>query len=456
MAQSGKPPIEIEENKSKKTPGTLTYTEERGSTHSGGGLSMGKIFVMLIVVLGAAILISSYLAKNDAKILENSINQVQSIAKKAADDLAGQIKRIDNIVNAQGEFAKKTEISSKADKSELSSYAKSSDLSGYATSKALADYKSQTDAVVADLKAKIVALEEELETRTPVITSFTPTSGAVGTSVVITGTYFLDSSAVSFGGTPAQSFTVNSATQVTAIVGNGSTGSVSVTTPDGTVTSTGTFTYTGITIPTVSAFTPMSGGTGTSVVITGTNFSGITSVTFGGTPAQSFIVNSTTQITAIVGSGSTGVVGVQSTTGAGYSTSTFSFTTGGGQVGSVTATIVGGPTMSLVQTGTTISVTIQNNSGKAIFAEQLSLAFQFFSATSTNPVNGWGLQLTGITGPTYSPNPGYVSYVWNASAYILSGQSYTISTVLTGAPTVSPSYPQNFQVTTSVTGYSSL
>ena len=47
-------------------------------------------------------------------------------------------------------------------------------------------------------------------------------------------------------------------------------------------------------------------GSGTSVVITGTNLTGATAVSFGGTAAQSFTVNSATQITAIVGSGSSG------------------------------------------------------------------------------------------------------------------------------------------------------
>lgn len=52
--------------------------------------------------------------------------------------------------------------------------------------------------------------------------------------------------------------------------------------------------------PVVSSLSPASGPLegGTSVVITGTNFNGVTSVTFGGVPAG-FTVNSPTQITAI-------------------------------------------------------------------------------------------------------------------------------------------------------------
>jgi len=77
---------------------------------------------------------------------------------------------------------------------------------------------------------------------TPTITSFTPTSGGTGTSVIITGTHFTGTE-VKFGGTDAASFTVDSDTQITATVGSGSTGKVTVTTPGGTATSSTDFTY---------------------------------------------------------------------------------------------------------------------------------------------------------------------------------------------------------------------
>jgi hypothetical protein len=76
-----------------------------------------------------------------------------------------------------------------------------------------------------------------------VIKTFTPTSGTVGTSVVITGTSFLNASTVKFGGVTAAVFTVNSDTQVTATVPSGAvTGKISITTPGGTATSSSVFT----------------------------------------------------------------------------------------------------------------------------------------------------------------------------------------------------------------------
>jgi hypothetical protein len=76
----------------------------------------------------------------------------------------------------------------------------------------------------------------------PAVTSFSPTSGAVGTAVTITGSNFTGATAVKFNGTGA-TYTVNSDTQITATVPSGATtGPIAVTTPTGTGTSTSSFT----------------------------------------------------------------------------------------------------------------------------------------------------------------------------------------------------------------------
>ena len=76
---------------------------------------------------------------------------------------------------------------------------------------------------------------------------------------------------------------------------------------------------------TISSFTPTSGcASTTSVVITGSNFTGVTAVLFGGTNALSYTVNSTTQITTTVGSGTTGTI--QVVTAGGTATSAGAFT----------------------------------------------------------------------------------------------------------------------------------
>jgi IPT/TIG domain len=75
----------------------------------------------------------------------------------------------------------------------------------------------------------------------PTITSFTPTSGPIGTSVKITGTNLTGATAVTFNNVAA-TFVVNSATQITATVpATATTGKIKVTTPGGSATSTADF-----------------------------------------------------------------------------------------------------------------------------------------------------------------------------------------------------------------------
>ena len=76
----------------------------------------------------------------------------------------------------------------------------------------------------------------------PLISSFTPASGTVGTKVTITGSGFIGATKITFGGVKAISYTVNSGTQITAAVPTGAkTGNIAVTTPGGSA-SKGTFT----------------------------------------------------------------------------------------------------------------------------------------------------------------------------------------------------------------------
>ncbi len=80
---------------------------------------------------------------------------------------------------------------------------------------------------------------------TPQILSFTPTSGAVGTPVQITGVSLTQTGGITFGGVNATTFTVNSDTQVTATVPIGATtGKIVVNTLGGSATSATSFTVT--------------------------------------------------------------------------------------------------------------------------------------------------------------------------------------------------------------------
>jgi hypothetical protein len=99
---------------------------------------------------------------------------------------------------------------------------------------------------------------------------------------------------------------------------------VTVTTSNGGGTSATSsadkFTY--IAVPTVTSISPSSGplAGGTSVTITGTNFTGTTGVNFGSNNALGFTVNSATQITATSPANSAGTVDITVTTTLGTNT----------------------------------------------------------------------------------------------------------------------------------------
>jgi cysteine-rich repeat protein len=137
----------------------------------------------------------------------------------------------------------------------------------------------------------------------PRLTGVAPTSGpaAGGTSVTLTGTGFTGTTAVSFGDAPALSFTVNGDTAITAIspaTGAG-TVEVAVTTAGGTSSASSSDQFTFIGVPVVSGVSPNSGPVsgGTTVTITGSNFTAASGVNFGDNPAG-FTVNDDTSITA--------------------------------------------------------------------------------------------------------------------------------------------------------------
>ncbi|PKM88599.1 MAG: hypothetical protein CVU87_07165, partial [Firmicutes bacterium HGW-Firmicutes-12] len=158
----------------------------------------------------------------------------------------------------------------------------------------------------------------------PTISSINPTSGSTagGTSVTISGTSFTGATAVKFGSANASSYNVDSDTQITATSPAGSAGvvDITVTTAGGTSASSvaAQFTYM---VPSINSISPTSGSTagGTSVTISGTNFTGATAVKFGSTNASSYNVDSDTQITATSPAGSAGVVDITVITAGGTS-----------------------------------------------------------------------------------------------------------------------------------------
>ncbi|MFF2405516.1 IPT/TIG domain-containing protein [Streptomyces sp. NPDC058092] len=156
---------------------------------------------------------------------------------------------------------------------------------------------------------------------TPTISSLAPNQGSAegGNTITLTGTGFTGATSVRFG-TVAAAFIAVSDTQATAIAPAAPVGTVNVTitTPGGT--SAG-IPYAYVAVPVLGSVAPAQGSLagGNSVTLSGTGFTGTTSVHFGVNAATAFTFVSANQLTAVVPGGGPGPVAVTVTTPGGTS-----------------------------------------------------------------------------------------------------------------------------------------
>jgi RHS repeat-associated protein len=143
-----------------------------------------------------------------------------------------------------------------------------------------------------DAVGNLLSIDRRTATTTSII-EFDPDSGPVGSSVTIYGTGFgstASQNSVSFNGVAATITSVSTTTLVATVPSGATTGPISVTSPAGSATSSGSFVLTNPpSAPTISGFTPAIGASGTSVTIDGSNFDPATRndiVTFNGLRAK--------------------------------------------------------------------------------------------------------------------------------------------------------------------------
>lgn len=158
----------------------------------------------------------------------------------------------------------------------------------------------------------------------PSVTGVSPSRASLsgGISVTISGANFEGVTAVDFGATPASSFTVDSSSSITAVAPAG-TGvvDVTVTTPVATSAAGPPDRFTYVPPPSIKKLTPNKGPAagGISVTISGANLESAIAVDFGATPAASFVINSSSSITAVAPTAPAGLVDVRITTPFGVS-----------------------------------------------------------------------------------------------------------------------------------------
>jgi uncharacterized repeat protein (TIGR01451 family) len=133
----------------------------------------------------------------------------------------------------------------------------------------------------------------------PVITGFNPTRGRPGTTVVVTGEHLDSVSVVAFNGASAH-FEVFGLSLLATVPGDATTGPLTVSSIKGTAAGAIPFVVVNALAPEVTGFTPDTGIVGAQVTITGSSFTNVTEVQFGGVPATSFEVLSNTELHAII------------------------------------------------------------------------------------------------------------------------------------------------------------
>ncbi len=218
---------------------------------------------------------------------------------------------------------------------------------------------------------------------TPTVTSFTPTSGKAGDQITITGTNFINVTAVTFNGSFATTFSVASETSIVATVPtNVTTGPIRVTTTFGTATSAGSF----VVIPTqdfqLSALpgvtgVPAVGSAAFSIGLTGSGgFTNLTTLTVAGVP---------TGVTATFSA---------ATLTAGQSTFLTITTTGTTPAGTFQLTVTATGLVNGASTSRSASVTVQ-----VLGAGVTSLAGQVLDEDA-KPVKGAVVKLGPLNAPT--------------------------------------------------------
>jgi hypothetical protein len=155
----------------------------------------------------------------------------------------------------------------------------------------------------------------------PTIISFTPTSAKSGDTITITGTNLTGTSAITLGGAPVASFQVLSSTTITAVVGSGETGAVSLTTNGGLAV---LFGFTFITPPPeIISFSPQNGPVGTLVTISGKHLQSFTSIKIGGVPAIPISFSGSTLVAMVMPGATNGSVSINTSGGTVNSTDNY-------------------------------------------------------------------------------------------------------------------------------------
>lgn len=154
----------------------------------------------------------------------------------------------------------------------------------------------------------------------PTVSNVVPEHGPAGgnTIVTITGTNLFGATGVTFGGVPAPTIINRTSSRLQVVSPAGTTGTavdIQVTTAVGTSSASSLDVFSYVSTPAVQSLRPAIGSTlgHNLVAISGSDFTGVTAVDFGSTPALQFTVLSPNAIAAVSPPGAQGTVQVSVT-----------------------------------------------------------------------------------------------------------------------------------------------
>lgn len=184
--------------------------------------------------------------------------------------------------------------------------------------------------------------------------------------------------------------------------------------------------------PIVNSFSPSSGCSNVdSVVITGQNFTGITAVQIGGTNVAGYVVRSQTEIRALIGSGTTGVITVTNPSGSGSSSGNFTvnITPSVSPIGGGASTVcvsANSPAFTNATSGGSWSVTngpgsASISSGGVLTGITVGTVTVNYTVTSGSCSNTATTAVTVVTVPSITTNPS------NASVVTGNNTSFTVA-----------------------------
>lgn len=249
----------------------------------------------------------------------------------------------------------------------------------------------------------------DVPTGTTVVSSFSPASGPVGSTVTVTGLAFSGATAVTFNGTPA-AFTVVSDTQITATVPGGATNGL-ITVAGATTSGTSASSFT-VTLPTTTLrYTgPTAATAGTPITLSATLTTSAGTALAGETVSFSFngsTVPATTNASGVASiatsaPSATGSYGV-GVSFAGDGVNAASSTSATLKVSNLATTVkYSGPTSMARGSTVTLAATAKASTGAALVG--VTITFSLGGVTSTAVTDGTGTARVTRTAPATKGN----------------------------------------------------